>query len=84
MRWIAKTVVEGFAWMLGASAAKDTYASLKETTQRDDAKSEPPAPSPEQLRKAAAKVAKARAAEKKKLEREVDAELKALKKKLRD
>ena len=85
MRWVAKTVVEGFAWMLGASAAKDTYASLKESVERDDTPSEPPPPpSPEQVRKAAAKAAKERAAAKKKLDREVDAELKALKKKLKD
>ena len=84
MRWVAKTVVEGFAWMLGASAAKDTYASLKESVERDDTPPEPPPPSPEQLRKAAAKAAKERAAAKKKLDREIDAELKALKKKLED
>lgn len=81
MRWIAKTAVEGFAWMLGASAAKDTYASLKEPVERDEAP--PPAPSPEAVREAAAKAAKVRAAAKKKLEREVDAELRALKKKLK-
>lgn len=81
MRWFAGKVAEGFAWMLGASAARDVYA---EATQ-EDPPPPPPAPPvpPEVLAREAAKTAKERAAAKKKLDKEVEAELRALKKRVR-
>lgn len=77
MRWFAGKVAEGFAWMLGASAARDVYA---EATKEEPPP--PPSPDPKVVAKERARAEKARAAAKKKLEKDVDADLRALKKRV--
>ena len=83
MRWFAGKVAEGFAWMLGASAARDVYAGATHEEEPPPPPPPPPPVPPEVLAREAAKKAKERAAAKKKLDKEVDAELRALKKRVR-
>ncbi len=87
MRWFAGRMVDGFAWMLGASAAKDVYAELRkeEAPDADPRATEPtkdPVVEAREREKRLKAEAKVRAKAKQKLDREIEAELEALKKRV--
>lgn len=89
MSLLLRYIVKGLGWELGKTAAEEAVAKLRSTPEtdaereaREKAEAKAAAKAAKEAKRAAAAEAKRRAAEAKRREREVDQELKALKKRI--